>query len=261
MLPQNSQSLHIQINAVGSGEDTSRMDHKITKGLRWGELLIGTGFVVINIGAAFLGNHEQAQFYSRFWFAWMTFAAFVGMTLFLVPVERDLRILPHIFVSLVILAGIGFCLLDQHFFSSPGIKNWIFNLAAIIGLVACVRANRHFAAPMRLFTVPLTVITLCVTLFWFLGSGCQIFLPVLFVPKANLSAARSTFMVAFCSGIIASILISAVIAFLGARRPMLPERALFLETLISRKTKKNYFHKTYNTVRLYYILLNFFKLF
>jgi len=216
---------------------TFRMDQQTPKGLRWGEFLLGIGFVLVNIGAGFVGGREGTQFYSRFWFAWMTFAAFVGMTLLLILTVRDLRVLGHVSVSLVILAGIGFCLLDQHFFASPGIKNWSFNLIAIIGLIACMKANRHFAAHVRLFVVPLTVITLCVTLFWALGSPCQIFLPVLFMPVEKLSAARSTFTLAFFSGMFASFLICAAIAFLGQRQPALQERTSVFENPISGKTK------------------------
>ena len=213
------------------------MDQQTARGLRWGELLLAIGFVVICIGAPFLAGGEGVHFYTRFWFAWITFAAFVGMTLYLVLAVRDLRILRHAFVSLVIVAGIGFCLLDQHFFASPGTKNWLFNLAAIVGLIACVRANRHFPAQVRLFAVPLTVVTLCVTLFWALASPCQIFLPVLFMPEANLSAARLTFTRVFFSGMFASILICAAIALLGSRRPARPERSSSFESPISRKAK------------------------
>lgn len=212
-------------------------DQQVARGVRWGELLLGMGFVLIPIAAVLLGNRGEASFYSQFWFAWMTYAAFAGMTFFLTPIVHDLRILRHVFVSLVILTGIGLCFLDQHFFAAPGIKNWFFNLAAIVGLIACVRANRHFPHPVRLFAVPITVITLCVALFWALASPCQIFLPVLFMPEANLAAARATFAQAFLSGMVTSILICAAIRLLGSRWSAPPDRFAFLEQPISRKTK------------------------
>lgn len=211
------------------------MDGKPARGLRWGELFLGLGFVLANVGTAFIPGVDDAQFYVRYWLAWMSFAAFVGLSAVLILVMRNSRVLWHVAVAVVILTGIALSLRDQHFFASSGVRNWLFNLAAIAGLVACVRANRRLPDYARVFAVPVTVLVLCETLFWVFLSPSQIFLPILFYSEAGLAAAHVVFVQAFLSGVLASVLAFATTAFCLSRRVRSQSRAPFLESPVSRK--------------------------
>lgn len=212
------------------------MDGNPPRGLRWGELFLGLGFLLANAGAAFIPGRNDVQFFARFWLAWMSFAAFVGLSAFLVLVMRNTRVLRHAAVSVVIVTGIALSLRDQHFFASSGLRNWLFNLAAIIGLVACVRANRGLPGYVRAFAIPVTVFVLCDAVLWALLSPCQIFLPVMFFPDADLAAARSVFIDAFLSGVAVSLVVCAAVAFCLSRREGARDRTTFFDTPVSLRS-------------------------
>ena len=174
------------------------------QGLTWGELILTLLGILLFAGVGFIPGLTGSVFYNQFWFSWLCFAAFVGMTPLLALRTRRPGVLWHIGTAMYVLFCIGLCFHDQDFFAGGGVGNLIWSAPAIVGLFLAESANKRFPADVRVFAIPITLFTLTVSVFWALASPCQIFIPVLFMPKESLQSGHRLFLEIFGTGALLS---------------------------------------------------------
>ena len=174
------------------------------KGLAWGELILTALTIFAFVGVGFIPGSQDAAFFNRFWFMWLCFAAFVGITPLLALHTRCLGALWHIGTSTYILLCVGLCFHDQHFFASGGIENLLWSSPVVIGLFIAESRNKHFPVYLRIYAIPVTLAVLTVSVISTFASPAQLFLPLLFVPNANLESAHSLFFGVFMTAALLS---------------------------------------------------------
>jgi|GEM_PF-3932341 len=176
----------------------------VRRGLTWGELIFTVLGIFTFVGIGFIPGLTGSGFYNGFWFSWLCLAAFVGMTPLLALRTRRLGALWHVGTAMYVLLCIGLCLHDQHFFARGGVGNLIWSAPAIVGLFLAESANKRFSADVRIFALPISLFALTVSVFWALASPCQIFIPVLFMPKESLESGHRLFLDIFGTGALLS---------------------------------------------------------
>lgn len=176
----------------------------VRQGLTWGELILTVLVVFLLAGIGFIPFAQDSAFFNRFWFMWLCFAAFVGMTPLLALHTRSLGVLWHSGTAMYILLCIGLCFHDQHFFASGGIGNLLWSAPAVIGLFLAESANKRFPTSVRIYVIPITLGALTVSVISTLASPAQFFFPLLYMPKENLERAHRLFFVVFMTGALLS---------------------------------------------------------
>jgi len=108
----------------------------VRQGLTWGELILTLLAILLLAGVGFIPWLTGSVFYNQFWFCWLFFAAFVGMTPLLALRTPRLGALWHIGTAVYVLLCKGLCFHDQHFFARGGVGNLIWSAPAIVGLLS-----------------------------------------------------------------------------------------------------------------------------
>lgn len=134
-------------------------------------------------------------FYSIFFFSWFIYAAFVGLGISLYRFARPVS-LWFLIVSLLIVVSVLITFWNQHFFATPGTINSSLSVLAFIGFAVALGLIKRL--PFRKTQAAFFICcgALCVCLWWGFV-GWIFFLPLLFMPDAQLLFAHVVFSAFF----------------------------------------------------------------
>ena len=154
-------------------------------------------------------------FWVIFTLAWGSYAAFVGLTVFLLYRHRGPYLIPNLGVTVLIVVPTLAELIDQHAFEwARGIVYWLSMAAMTLLIVSWLMSRR---LPNRLARIcrSISAITFFVAVLWSLGGPC--FLPLLFFPDRDVLAAHLVFSLIF--------LLISTVTFMGLER-LRPENSV-----------------------------------
>ncbi len=139
----------------------------------------------------------MSVFWGIFILAWCSYAAFVGLTGFLLYRFRGPHLVPYLGVSVLIVAPTAIELFDQYAFQVvPGVLYWL-SMGAITLLIASWFMSRSLPIWLARLCRSISAVTFAVAVLWSLGGPGGLFLPLLFFPNRYVLAAHLIFSLLF----------------------------------------------------------------
>jgi HEAT repeat protein len=149
-------------------------------------------------------------FWVIFTLAWSSYAAFIGLTGFLLYRPRGPHLIPFLGVSVLIVVPTLAELLDQNaYVSARGVLYWL-SMSTMTLLLACWLMSRRLPAPLAKRCRNISGLAFLAAVFWSVGGPGGFFLPLLFFPDRNVLAAHLVFFILFS--------LVALATFLGLHR-------------------------------------------
>jgi len=136
-------------------------------------------------------------FWGIFILAWSSYAAFVGVTGFLLYRFRGPHLVPYLGVSILIVVPTVIELFDQYAFQVVhGIVYWL-SMGAMTLLIASWFMSRSLPVWLAKLCRSVAALTFAVAVLWSLGGPGGLFLPLLFFPNRDVLAAHLIFSLLF----------------------------------------------------------------
>jgi hypothetical protein len=149
-------------------------------------------------------------FWVAFTLAWCSYAAFVGLTCFLLRRDWGLHLIPHAGLSVLIVVPTLVELVNQNLiFYARGLVYGL-SLGAMTLLIASWFMSRRLPVRLAKLSRSISAVTFFVAVFWSLGGPGGFFLPFLFFPARDVLAAHLVFGLLFFAAVLA--------AWLGIKR-------------------------------------------
>ena len=132
----------------------------------------------------------MSVFWVIFTLAWSSYAAFVGLTCFLLCRHRGPHLIPYLGVSVLIVVPTLAELFDQNAFQwARGIVYWL-SMGAMTLLIASWFVSRRLPGRLGKLCRSLSALTFSLAVLWSLGGPGGLFLPLLFFPDRDVLVAR-----------------------------------------------------------------------
>ncbi len=139
----------------------------------------------------------MSVFWVIFILAWSSYAAFVGLTGFLLSRFRGSHLIPYLGVSVLIVVPTVIELFDQNVFQMVhGIVYWL-SMGAMTLLLASWFMSRGLPVWLARLCRSVSAVTFAVAVLWSLGGPGGLFLPLLFFPNRDVLAAHLIFSLLF----------------------------------------------------------------
>jgi len=136
-------------------------------------------------------------FWSIFILSWTAYAAFVGLTALLLYRFGGLRVIPFAVVSALIVVPTAIVMMDQYAFMQVGRLTYGLDMAALTMLILALFLSRGLGLAISRWARSLSGAAFLAAALWSVSGPGGFFLPLLFMPTANLFASHLVFVLLF----------------------------------------------------------------